>query len=309
MILCCGEALIDMIPVEAAGGRTAFVPHPGGAIFNTAIALARLDVDTGLLSGVSRDAFGALLADTLDDNGVSTAHLIRSDRLTTLAMVHLKDGSADYAFYDENSAGRMVTPQDLPDLPDSIDALYFGGISLVAEPAAEAYSALLDRSYRERVVMIDPNIRPSFVTDETSYRTRLDRMIRQSDILKVSDEDLQWLTPGSGSLQDKAQAFLGKGPSVVIVTQGAAGATAYFGASSMSVPALPAKVVDTVGAGDTFNAGVLCGLADRGCLTKRALATISGPSMAHALTLGAKVSAITVSRAGANPPWASELGR
>lgn len=309
MILCCGEALIDMIPVEAAGGKTAFVPHPGGAIFNTAIALSRLGVETGLLSGVSRDEFGAMLASTLENNGVSTAHLIRSDRLTTLAMVHLKDGSARYAFYDENSAGRMVTPDDLPKLPDTVDALYFGGISLVAEPAAEAYSALLDREYKDRVVMIDPNIRASFVTDEVAYRNRVDRMIRQSDIMKVSDEDLEWLSVDSGSIQQKAKAFLGKGPSVVIVTQGADGATAYFGGGSMTVPALPAKVVDTVGAGDTFNAGVLCGLADRGCLSKRALATISGPSMAHALTLGAKVAAITVARAGANPPWASELGR
>ena len=309
MILCCGEALIDMIPVEAAGGKTAFVPHPGGAIFNTAIALARLGVETGLLSGVSHDAFGAMLAGTLEDNGVSTAHLIRSERLTTLAMVHLKDSSASYAFYDENSAGRMVTPDDLPSLPDTVDALYFGGISLVAEPAAEAYSALLDRAYRNRVVMIDPNIRTSFIQDVSAYRNRLDRMIRQSDIIKVSDEDLEWLSPDKGSLQQKAKAYLEKGPSVVIVTQGADGATAYFGANSMTVPALPTKVVDTVGAGDTFNAGVLCGLADRGCLSKRALATISGSSMAHALTLGAKVSAITVSRAGANPPWANELGR
>ena len=115
MILCCGESLIDMIPTAAEGGQTGFVPHSGGAVFNTAIGLGRLGVPVGMLSGVSTDQFGAQLVAALHASRVDTSNLVRSDRLTTLAMVHLVDGKATYTFYDENSAGRMVEIADLPD--------------------------------------------------------------------------------------------------------------------------------------------------------------------------------------------------
>ena len=146
MILCCGEALIDMIPDQAGAGGSAYRPHPGGAVFNTAIALGRLGAPVGLLSGVSTDPFGQQLHDSLARDGVSTELLIRSDRLTTLAMVHLIDGSATYSFYDENSAGRMISTADMPALPDQVSALFFGGISLAAEPGADTYAGLLELS-------------------------------------------------------------------------------------------------------------------------------------------------------------------
>ena len=309
MILCCGEALIDMIPLAQPDGTVAYVPHTGGAIFNTAIALGRLGVPTGLLSGVSTDGFGRLLADTLAANGVTTSYLARSDRLTTLAIVHMEDGSATYSFYDENSAGRSLTLTDLPPLPDEIEALYFGGISLVAAPAAEAYAGLLARERTGRVVMLDPNIRPGFIDDEATYRTRLDRMIAQSDIVKVSDEDLDWLVAGPSSIQDKAKNLRARGPAVVVVTRGEKGAEAFFRDTSLTVAAPDAKVVDTVGAGDTFNAGFLAGLRDRGCLAQQPLQDLPEDALRHALALAAKVAAVTVSRAGADAPFAHEIDR
>ncbi len=190
MILCCGEALIDMIPTPTKSGTSGFVPHSGGAVFNTAIALGRLGVKAGMLTGLSSDMFGQQLIDGLQESGVDASHVIMSDRPTTLAFVRLQDGHATYNFYDENSAGRVATPDDLPGLSPDVSALYFGGISLACEPGANAYAALLAQEGAGRAVMIDPNIRPKFIEDADQYRNRLNRMIALSDIVKVSDEDL-----------------------------------------------------------------------------------------------------------------------
>ncbi|WP_424830100.1 carbohydrate kinase family protein [Ruegeria sp.] len=308
MILCCGEALIDMIPEATVSGRDGFVPHSGGAVFNTAIALGRLGGPAGLLTGLSTDMFGQQLAETLKASHVDTAHLIRSDRPTTLAFVKLQDGHASYSFVDENSAGRMLLPEDMPRQLPAISALYFGGISLAVEPCADAYASLLDMHGGDQAVMIDPNIRPGFIKDQTRYRTRLNRMIAQCDIVKVSDEDLDWIIPGPESLAEKVPLLLQAGPAVVIVTRGGYGATGYLAdGSEVSVPVNPVQVVDTVGAGDTFNAGVLAELERAGHLSKPALRALPPAALRAALAKGAQVAAVTVSRAGANPPWAHEL--
>ena len=308
MILCCGEALIDMIPTPTTAGPDGFVPHPGGAIFNTAIALGRLGAKAGLLTGLSTDMFGEQLARALADSQVDATHVIRSDRPTTLAFVQLTDGQARYAFFDENSAGRMLTPADLPALPDTISALYFGGISLACDPGAEAYAALLAREGSDRAVMIDPNIRPGFIRDEAAYRARLEAMVARSDIVKLSDEDLDWLKPGTAPLMDKAAQLRDGGASLVIITRGGDGATGLMAdGTQVTVPAQKAQVVDTVGAGDTFNAGVLAKLSQLGRLSKPGLHALTPDEVKAALTHGARVAAITVSRAGANPPWAEEL--
>ena len=308
MILCCGEALIDMIPTPTTTGPDGFVPHPGGAVFNTAIALGRLGVKAGLLTGLSTDMFGAQLAQALADSQVDATHVIRSDRPTTLAFVQLTDGQARYAFFDENSAGRMLTPEDMPTLPDTISALYFGGISLACEPGADAYAALLAREGGSRAVMIDPNIRPGFIRDEAAYRARLDAMLGASDIVKLSDEDLDWLVPGAELMTQKAAHLRDMGASLVIITRGSDGATALLAdGSTVTAPARKTQVVDTVGAGDTFNAGVLAKLSELGRLSKAALRDLTPDEVEAALTHGAKVAAVTVSRAGANPPWAHEL--
>ena len=182
-----------------------------------------------------------------------------SDRLSTLAFVQLTDGNASYTFFDENSAGRMLDRADMPMLPDEVSTLYFGGISLTCEPGAEAYAALQEREAAAHVVMLDPNIRPSFIRDIRRYRDRLDRMIALSDIVKVSDEDLNWVYPGPQSLFAKLDFVRQAGPSVVILTcgGGGGGATAFLkDGTKVSVPIDRVDVVDTIGAGDTFNAGV-----------------------------------------------------
>lgn len=307
MILSCGEALIDMLPRRTEAGEDAFAPYPGGAVFNTAIALGRLGAPSGFLSGISTDLFGQMLTGALEASGVDTAFLIRSARPTTLAFVTLRDGQASYAFYDEHTAGRTIRPADLPALPETVEALFFGGISLMVEPGGATYQALMEREAGSgRVMMLDPNIRPSFIADEAAYRARIGRMIALADIVKLSDEDLRWLVGGHG-LTAGAEAVLAQGPKAVFVTEGAAGAHGFTAAHSVFVPARRVEVVDTVGAGDTFNAGVLAALHAAGALTRAGVAALSEDALRAALNLGTRAAAVTVSRAGANPPWAREL--
>ncbi len=307
MILSCGEALIDMLPRTSTGGEACFAPYAGGAVFNTAIALGRLGVPSGFFSGVSGDMLGEILADTLTASQVDISLLARSDRPTTVAFVKLVNGQATYAFYDEGTAGRMLSEADLPVLPAAVDALFLGGISLVNDPAASTYEALQAREAASRVTMIDPNIRPGFIAGkETAYRARIDRMIARADIVKLSDEDLHWLA-GPGDPAALARGILAKGPKAVFITEGAQGARAVTARQDRFVAATKVAVVDTVGAGDTFNAGVLAALHQAGALTKAGVAALSDATLDAALRLGTRAAAVTVSRAGANPPWAREL--
>jgi fructokinase len=307
MILSCGEALIDMLPRTSAQGENCFAPYAGGAVFNTAIALGRLGAPSAFFSGVSNDMLGEILADTLTASKVDTRYLARSDRPTTVAFVKLVNGQATYAFYDEVTAGRMLSTDQLPTLPQDIDALFFGGISLVNDPAASTYEALQTRECAARVTMIDPNIRPGFIAGkEAQYRARIERMIARADIVKLSDEDLHWLE-GQGELTILARGVLAKGPKVVFITEGANGARAVTASQDIFVAAQKVTVVDTVGAGDTFNAGVLAALHQAGALTKAALGGLSDATLTAALSLGTRAAAVTVARAGANPPWSNEL--
>jgi fructokinase len=302
MILSCGEALIDMLPRTSTVGETCFAPYAGGAVMNTAIALARLGSASSFLTGLSSDLMGDVLRETLTASNVNLDQAVRSDRPTTLAFVKLTNGQASYFFYDENTAGRMMTAADMPALPASINAYFTGGIWLAVEPCGTALEALMTREAAARVTMIDPNVRPSFVRDRVAYTARIDRMIRLSDIVKLSDEDAEWLY---GSTDP--QAVLAKGAKVVLVTEGAKGATAHTARGSVQVAAPKITVADTVGAGDTFNAGFLASLDRDGVLSKAQVATLSDDALRAALTLGTRAAAITCSRPGANPPWSHEL--
>jgi fructokinase len=307
MILSCGEALIDMLPRTSTEGEPCFAPYAGGAVFNTAIALGRLGAPSAFFSGVSNDMLGEILADTLTASKVDIRYLARSDRPTTVAFVKLVNGQATYAFYDEATAGRMLSTDQLPTLPADIDTLFLGGISLVNDPAASTYEALQARDCATRVTMVDPNIRPGFIAGkEAEYRARIERMVARADIVKLSDEDLHWLE-GPGDLTVLARGVLAKGPKVVFITEGARGARAVTATQDIFVAARKVTVVDTVGAGDTFNAGVLAALHEAKVLTKAGVASLSDATLTVALSLGTRAAAITVSRAGANPPWSHEL--
>lgn len=306
MILCCGEALIDMLPRETATGESTFMPVAGGSVFNTSIALGRLGVSTGFFSGLSSDFFGQILRDTLKRSHVDYSYSALSDRPTTLAFVRLVDGQARYAFYDENTALRMLSEEDIPVIDDGIKAMLFGCISLISEPCGSVYEALMTREAKNRVMFLDPNIRASFVTDREAHLQRMKRMIALADIVKLSDEDLDWFGE-SGSYAEIAARWLKLGPKLIVITKGAHGADAYAAHATVSVPGVKIDVVDTVGAGDTVNAGILASLDQQGLLTKDAVAKLDEDQIHTAVALGVRAAAVTVSRAGANPPWATEM--
>lgn len=301
MILCTGESLIDMVPQDGA-----FRPLPGGAVYNTAIALGRLGEPTGYLWPISRDAFGEQLLRPLAEAGVVTGLCPRTNRLTTLAMVTLDNGEARYSFYDEGSAGRLFAPSDIPPLPPTVEALFAGGISLVPDPCGGTVEMLLGAHHARLPVMLDPNIRPFFIADAAAYRARLDRLLPMAAIVKLSGDDLAWLYPDAAG-EDAARRILALGPRLVLVTGGEAGATAYWDGAPVRAPAIRTQVADTIGAGDTFNAGILASLRRQGLLTHSGLASLTPAQIRAALTLGAEAAAITVSRPGANPPWAHEM--
>ena len=304
MILCCGEALIDMLPRQSTQGEAAFAPHAGGAVFNTAVALGRLDARVQFLCGMSSDFLGDLLRDRLAQSGVDAGPSPRLDAPCTLAFVRLVDGQASYAFYDGHSALRSLRPEHLPDI--TANALFFGGISLVGAGCGQVYEDLMLAQADTRVTMLDPNIRPGFVRDAAAYRDRIERMMAAADIIKLSDEDLAWLR-GDGATREMARGLLSARTRLVCITEGAKGVTGYTAGGEVFVPAPAAQVVDTVGAGDTFNAGLLAGLDAAGALTKPALAALDEETLRAALDLGARAAAVTVARAGANPPTRAEL--
>ncbi|MBP1841953.1 fructokinase [Rhizobium petrolearium] len=307
MILCCGEALIDMLPRETTLGERGFAPYAGGAVFNTAIALGRLGQPTAFFTGISDDMMGDILRETLANSGVDYSLAAVSSRPTTIAFVKLVNGQASYAFYDEGTAGRMITEVDLPVLGDDCEAMHFGAISLIPEPCGSTYEALMAREYRTRVISFDPNIRPGFIKDKQKHMDRVRRMAGMSDIVKFSDEDLDWFGM-EGDHDALAAYWLNEGARLVLLTRGAEGATGYTKSFKVSVPSERVAVVDTVGAGDTFDAGILASFKMQDLLNKERVAALTEDQVRKALALGAKAAAVTVSRAGANPPFAHEIG-
>lgn len=302
MILCCGEALMDLIPETATGPAQALV---GGSVLNTAVALGRLGASVGLMTGLSSDEYGQQIEAHLRDSKVDTSFCMRSDRPTTLAVVTFNDGQPSYEFRDEGSALRMLRPQDLPAIPDQVSAMVFGGISLIPAPVADTLAHACVERPASTVVLLDANVRPGFIDDPDTYRARLALMLATANIVKVSDEDLEWLLPDS---RDPIADLLAQGPQMVLVTRGPDGSEAYRASGLVArAGAQKVEVEDTVGAGDTFNAGFLKTLADLGLLTKDGLESADETALVQALSYGGKAAAITVSRAGANPPWAHEI--
>ncbi len=306
MILCCGEALIDMLPRKGADGADVYQPFLGGSVYNTAVALGRLETPVGFFAGISNDFFGDGLVEGLKAAGVSTKHVKRKDRHTTLALVKLTDGHARYSFINEGSADRMLEKRDIPALPPSVKALHFGSISLIPEPSGGTYEALLKKASKTRVISLDPNIRATLITEKPRHLKRLKRLIALADIVKISDEDVKWMT-GSSDFKRIAKGWLKSGAKVVAVTQGGEGCHVFTKTASFTLAAPRVKVADTVGAGDTFTAGFLSHLQRNKLLTKKAVAVLDEASLRAAASFAMQCAAVTVSRFGADPPWAKEV--
>lgn len=314
MIVSIGESLIDFVPERNAGVATdrdlpSYRPVAGGSPYNCAIAAARLSGCAGYIGSVSDDFFGDFIVDHLIANGVDTAMVSRVAEPTTLAFVNTTpDGSARYAFYTQGSADRALRIDNLPTaLPDGA-LLQIGSISLIADPAAGSILHLVEREAARRIVVLDPNVRPSVIDDERGYRARVERAIALVSVVKISDEDLAWLYPDVGG--DRAIARLRRmGPRLVVVTRGGAGTVALHAAGRVEIPARQVAVVDTIGAGDAFMAALLVWLDEAGMRRPEDVERLTVDALSAALRFATRVAAITCTRVGADPPRRSELPR
>ncbi|MFT7839892.1 carbohydrate kinase [Saccharothrix sp. BKS2] len=304
MIIVGGEALIDLVPDHAGGYR----PLPGGSPANTAVGLGRLGTPTALLARLADDHLGTVLRAHLETSNVDLRHTAESTAPTTLAVVDVdQDGAADYSFYIDGCADGGWQVTDLPtDLPPHA-ALHVGGsFALAVEPMATAFETLLSREHPHRVITLDPNIRPVLIHDDTTVRARLRRWLGMADIVKVSADDLEWIAPNRPPA-DVVAEWHQQGPVLVVVTRGADGVHASGPTGDVDLPALPVDIVDTVGAGDAFMAGLLAALDRNDLLTRTNLVTLTHAELAHALTYAQRVAAITCTRPGADSPWFDEL--
>lgn len=298
-----GEALVDF----TGTGPLAFQGHLGGSPFTTAVACARLGQPTGLLTQLSTDLFGEALLRHLRENGVDTRFVLRSDDPTTLAFVEHVGGTNRYAFFRRAAADAAWAPRPLPELPPETAFLHFGSISLLQEPAAGAIEAMVAANHGRRVVVLDPNVRPSLVTEPAAYRARFARWLRTTDLLKLSDEDVELLAPGESPAQ-AADGWLAAGPRAVVITYGGSGAILHRAATPpLEVSAPPVAVVDTIGAGDTFTAGLTTALLQRDVTRPEQLRALSDEVWHEVLRFAAAAAALDCTRAGANPPRLAEV--
>ncbi|TQE23086.1 carbohydrate kinase [Streptomyces ipomoeae] len=301
MIVVAGEALIDLVP-QGAGALVDLRPARGGGPYNTAVALGHLGSPTAFCSRVSYDVYGEALLDGLREAGVDVTSVQRGPEPTTLAVASIGEGgSARYSFYVEGSADRLFEAPDR--LPDGTRAVSFGTCSLVLEPGASAYEKLMHSAAAQGVfTALDPNIRPGLIPDADAYRARFKSWLPSVSLLKLSEEDADWL----GGTPDQ---WLASGPSAVVITHGGDGLTAHTrDGAEYSVPGERIDVVDTIGAGDTVNAALLHGLATRNALSPTTLAALTSDDWTRLLRFAARAAAITCSRAGAEPPYAAEVG-
>ncbi|MDI2129499.1 carbohydrate kinase family protein [Yinghuangia seranimata] len=300
MITVVGEALVDI--VHPAGGEP--VAHPGGSPANVAVGLGRLGAPVRLVTSFGRDAYGRLLAKHLAASSVAVAPQSVHDGSTSVARARVgASGVASYEFDITWDLGAAVTAAAAA---DSL-CLHTGSIAATLAPGAFAVGTLIERARGRMTVSYDPNCRPSLMGDPASARGRVEALVALADVVKVSEEDLAWLHPAR-DVTDIAADWLASGPAVVVVTRGAQGSYAVCRAGSVTAPAVPVTVADTIGAGDAFTSGLLNALYRRALLGAADLASrLDTGLLDDLLTEAALISALTCARPGADPPTAAEL--
>ena len=310
MILCCGEALIDFLPRQNVGDkRSLFLPIPGGSPCNTAIALGRLGAEVAFFGGISTDFFGEHLISHLEENNVHTSHVLRSALPTSLAFVTPEDKSGEvrYQFYINQTAATSIQLSQIPaELPSSINTLLFGSVSLAIEPAASALMSFMQRHAGDRIITLAPNIRPSLIPDPDMFRERFMLFLQCADIVKLSLTDLRWLYPGQ-ERSEFAELCFKNGVSILFLTSGSHGAWGITRSFECFMEAPRVELCDTVGAGDSFHAGIIAYLNRSRQLSADSLANIHSQDLKDCLAFGSHVAASTCSRPGADPPWNTDL--
>ncbi|MGP4095422.1 carbohydrate kinase family protein [Nonomuraea sp. KM90] len=304
---CVADAFTDRAAAAAGGGAAgglALRVLPGGGPANTAVALARLGTPARFLGRISGDVFGGLFREHLTSSGVDLSASVAAGEPSTLAVAALDaDGRAEYTFYADGTADWQWTPYELdPGRLGPVACLHTGSLALVREPGREAVAEFARAASRRATISIDPNVRPSLAAKD-DYQVA--RWCEWTDILKLSADDLDFLLPGT-PMEHACDTWHAAGARLIVITRGADGALVSLDGARAAVPAPQVDVVDTVGAGDSFTAGLLHDLGARGLLGGR-LDDLDLETAVAAATFAARVSALTCSVAGADPPWAHRL--
>ncbi len=308
MFVVCGEALMDVFAVGESAAGVALDARVGGSPFNVAIGLARLGQPVAFLSSVSRDFLGDRLVRALDAEGVRTDTVRRVDAPTTLSLVGLNAaGVPGYVFLGHGAADRQLDAAALDSLPQTTAAIHVGSYATVVEPVASTLRQLIQRDRDRRLIAYDPNVRLNVEPDLERWRAMLGWMLPRCHVLKISDEDLALLHPGMSPQAFIGQA-IGHGVELAVVTRGGEGAIGATRSSMAQAGARSVEVIDTVGAGDTFQAALLAWLAERGALAASALRALVEADLGAALAFAAEAAALTCSRRGADLPRRAELG-
>ena len=308
MLTVMGEALVD----EVVRGQAEPEPHVGGSPMNVAVGLARLGHPVQFLGRFGRDPYGTLISGHLHSNSVLVP-LPADEKRTSIARATVDgDGAASYEFRLDWELPALETK--LGYLLQATTLLHTGSIAAMLAPGAEQVLRAVRHAHPLATISYDPNCRPSIVPDATYARLEAEKFVRLADVVKASDEDLHWLYPELDPLE-AARNWLAiggaaGGPAIVVVTRGAEGPWAVNAAGEARCPVPPTAVVDTVGAGDSFMAALLSALVDReldGAQRRDALRELSAEELGHVLRYAAKAAAVTVSRAGADPPHREDL--
>ncbi|MFK7865853.1 MAG: carbohydrate kinase [Alphaproteobacteria bacterium] len=310
MFIVCGEALYDLIPSDLAGGDEAqtnalgFKAIIGGSPFNVAVGLARLGVKAALFTGISKDSLGTKLFNHLIDEGVGSQYLIHSDYKTTLALIDFHNGQPKYHFYGQNGAEKMIGINDLPKLDSAVKGLHFGSYSMVTAPSGDSYLEFAKRN-RDRFISLDPNIRTSVEPDMQLWRDRISEFLPYVNLLKISREDIDLCYDGMPS-KKLAEQFIEKGVQLVIITGGEDAVGCYSNNRLIfDYRPKPVNCVDTIGAGDSFQAALLAQLLEHTDPCNM-LKNLNQGALYNLADRASKAAAITCARAGANLPTLSE---
>lgn len=303
MIAVAGEAVID-----AHLDGDVLRLHPGGGPFNTAVALARLGVPACFVGGISRDPLGELLENELRSAGVAGTDLARVEAPTPLAVVDPSGPEARYSFYLTGTAYQDLDAERLPPLPRPLAAVHIGTLGLATDPPASAVELLAAREAPNAVIVVDPNVRPAAIGDRDAYVGRLERILAYSDLVKASESDLAWIYPDL-DVRDAAEHLLRLGPGCVVVTHGAAGASASTVEASARVAAPAVAVADTIGAGDAFGAALLARLWRSSRLDKESIRSLRADELEAALAYAAAVAALQCTRPSAWAPTSDDVER
>jgi len=292
-LLFVGEMLIDFIPAATEAGKTpCYRPHPGGAVANAAVALARLGGAARFVGKLAQDSFGRLLLQVLQENQVDTRFVpITAQGNTTLALVTLQeDGQREFTFYRQRTADTLLEPGELDEHAwEEVALCHTGSVLLSTEPARSATLMALEQARRRGLsTSFDVNARPALWPSETVLREQLAQVIAHVDLLKLSAEEAHYLDPAlpdpldpadTARLRELAQRLLARGPALVILTRGPLGALLCTGEQTIAVPASTSRAIDTTGAGDAFMGAVLHWLSVRDRLSAPQLAALTAEDL------------------------------